>query len=64
MFIVRRILFVWWIFKLDDTSWAQLMLLNYLNLIILIYVGGVRPFNNKYDNRLESFNELCVCWIS
>lgn len=40
------------------------MLLNYMNLAILIYVGYNAPFVDKYQNRLEMFNELSVCCIT
>tara|TARA_B110000285_G_scaffold208433_1_gene248635 strand:- start:252 stop:812 length:561 start_codon:yes stop_codon:yes gene_type:complete len=64
VFIFRRIIFVYLIFKVDGSSSLQLLFLNWMNLIILIYVGINYPLGDKYQNRLEMFNELSVCFIT
>jgi len=64
VFIFRRIIYVYLIFKVDSSSSLQLLFLNWMNLIILIYVGINYPLGDKYQNRLEMFNELSVCFIT
>jgi len=64
VFIFRRIIYVYLIFKVDSSSSLQLLFLNWMNLIILIYVGINFPLGDKYQNRLEMFNELSVCFIT
>ena len=42
----------------------QLIVLNWMNLLILIYTGANRPMKDRFSNRLEMANELFVCFIS
>jgi hypothetical protein len=36
----------------------------YLNLFNLIYIGGVKPFETIFKNRIEMFNELTICIVT
>jgi hypothetical protein len=31
-----------------------------LNYIVMMYYGSIRPLTNRFDNRLEIFNEYMV----
>ena len=37
------------------------MVLLYLNLLLIIYQGGQRPFNTAFKNRIELINEVTIC---
>lgn len=41
-----------------------MIFVNYLNLMALIYVGSFSPLISKPRNRLEMYNEFCICIIS
>ena len=64
MYMARRILFVWVVFNLEEYSGMQLLILNMMNLIILMYVAGSNPIQERFRNRLEIFNELFVCYCT
>ena len=63
-FIFRRIIFVTIVFSMETLGAIQLMMINYSNLVMLIYVGGNSSLIGKWANRLEMFNELSVSYIS
>ena len=64
MYMARRILFVWVVFNLEEYSGMQLLILNFMNLFILIYVAASNPIQERFRNRLEIFNELFVCYCT
>lgn len=48
----------------DHVPGIQLVALNLLNLTSLIYLGQQQPFDNRFKNRIEMFNEFTVCICS
>lgn len=64
LFIIRRLIFVILCFGIDNYSGLVLVLVNFMNLAQLVYVGMTRPLIGKLFNRLEMFNELFVCFIT
>jgi hypothetical protein len=64
LFIIRRLIFVFIVFHLDNNTGVSMVLLCWMNLAILIYTGMIRPLEERFMNRLEMFNELFVCMIT
>lgn len=60
VYISRLLLFVFSIFHLKDQPIYQILLLNYTNLICLLYQAITRPLHFSKDNNIQSFNELIV----
>lgn len=42
----------------------QVIVLFYLNLYALIFIGNNRPYSSSFKNNLMIFNEACVCMMS
>jgi hypothetical protein len=64
VYCLRRIVFCLVIFGMKEFSGLQLLVLNLMNLLILIYTGLSQPLIGRLANRLEMANELSVCFIS
>ena len=64
IFIIRRLIFVFIVFHLDNNTGVSLVLICWMNLAILIYTGMVRPLEERFMNRLEMFNELFVSMVT
>ena len=65
IFLGRRIVFVIAIFFLVETNqkiW-QALLFCYSSLFVLIFTIGTRPYNTKYRNKVEVFNECNVLMV-
>jgi len=45
-------------------AFLQVQMLMFLNLFILIYIGGVQPFDTKLKNQIEMFNEFSICILT
>ena len=63
-YALRRIFFVDIAFNLKEWPGIQIILINYLNLAALIYVGSHQPLISLPRNRLEIFNEFMICFIT
>jgi len=63
-YALRRIFFVDIAFNLKELPGIQIILINYLNLAALIYVGTHKPLISQPRNRLEIFNEFMICFIT
>lgn len=57
IFMIRRLTFCLICFFLEDYAGIQLVCLNLLNLASMIYLGYFKPFDHRFKNRLEIFNE-------
>jgi hypothetical protein len=64
LFSLRRLIFCALAFYCTHLSFFQVQMLMYLNLLVLLYVGGVKPFETRFKNRIEMFNELCICLLT
>ena len=64
VFIIRRLIFVMLVFGIDNYSGLVMVILCWMNLGMLIYVGQISPLVERLENRLEMFNELFVCCIT
>jgi hypothetical protein len=64
IYCVRRIVYVYIIFFIDHIPGIQLVLLNLMNLAIMTYTSYFGPLIGVYQNRLETFNEISVCFIT
>jgi hypothetical protein len=42
----------------------KIIFLFYLNLASLIFGGKHRPFNTRFKNRVNLFNDSCICFMS
>ena len=59
-FQLRRAFFLLLCFTFVDLPGIQLVCLNFLNLSSLIYLGQNQPWDNRFKNRMEMFNEWTV----
>ena len=59
-FILRRLIYVVTSFFLKSLPGIQLIILNYLNLFMTIYLGMYMPMLDRKTNRIEIMNELFV----
>ena len=64
IFVMRRLIFVVLVFGIDNYQGCVMVLLCWMNLAMLIYVGQISPLVEILENRLEMFNELFVCCIT
>lgn len=60
MFIFRRSVFILISFKLSSTPVFQIQILLYLSTMMFIFQGYFSPLKGRFNNRLETFNEICV----
>ncbi len=63
-FIVRRLLFVFICIFMKEWPFLQIIILFYQCLLMLIYLGSVKPFIHSYMNNLEKFNEITILAVS
>jgi hypothetical protein len=49
---------------MSETPYYQVISMNMLNMIILIYHGLAEPFNNRHARRIDFFNEMGVILIT
>jgi len=59
-FGARRLIYVDIVMNWEDHSWAQVIVLEFMNIFTIIYFGLMRPMSTLSRNRLELFNEFCV----
>ena len=64
IFSLRRLIFCFVAFYCKEVSFFQIQSLMYLNLANLIYVGGVQPFESRFKNKIEMFNEYTICVVT
>ena len=64
VFIVRRLCYIFLITMLSDTPCFQIICLNLLNMIVLIYQGYFRPLNSRQMNNQELMNEIFIQYCS
>ena len=65
-FYFRRAVFIYSIFALSDHPTFQIQLLFVMNLLMTIYIGGVRPFKIRAQNSVEILNEYqfsVICYF-
>lgn len=60
LFAARRVIYCYVVFYWNDISWAQIMILEFMNLFMIIYNGQYKPFSRLDINRMELFNEVCI----
>ena len=61
-FLLRRFVFVLLAFKVR--AYFSLMGLLFLNIIMTIHLGHIRPFSSLYLNRIYLFNEYMIGVVS
>ena len=62
-FYVRRFIYVLACFMLNSFGSMQILVLFYLNLAALIFIGGFQPYSERFKNRMELLNECFVCTL-
>lgn len=65
VFMLRRLLFIMICFLLIDFPSLQILFLNLLNLLMLIYTGYFCAYVGRLRNRMNLFNEtsiVCISW--
>jgi hypothetical protein len=60
VFIGRRVVMSLLFVYFSKRDGIQILILLYMNLAIMIYVGMVQPFTERLKNRLEHFNESFI----
>lgn len=60
IFLFRRLTLPLVLVFLAAYPYLQVMFMIFQNLLVLIYLFEVRPFETPFMNRLEIFNEACV----
>ena len=55
---IRRSLFISFSYFLTDYPILQIICLNLMNLLILIYITEVQPFFGRFRNRIELMNDF------
>ena len=61
LFITRRFIFVCYMLFLSGPVTIEILLVLYLNLTYLIYLGQNAPVRIKYFNWLDQYNEYFIC---
>ena len=61
--MIRRLIYVCLAFYTEIIIF-QILGIFYINIFMLIYTGTNRPLSTKLRNRIELFNEFCICYIS
>ena len=64
VFVGRRWLLLYFGFGLTATPVLQIVMVTFLNIFCLIYVGMAQPMLTKQKNNLELFNEWMICMIT
>lgn len=64
LFAVRRFIYVYMVIYCEDISWAQIMVLQFMNLFMVVYIGQFKPMSRKHKNKIELFNEACIAIIT
>ena len=62
IFMLRRLIYVSLEFYCDIIIF-QLLGIFYINIFMLIYQGLIKPLTGRFRNRIELFNEVCICLI-
>jgi hypothetical protein len=63
-FFLRRIALCWIFLFIQEYNAIQILTLLYLNMIISIYIGNVRPNVNRAENRNQTINEMLISFLS
>ena len=58
--MLRRIAFVTTAFYAENETF-QLLVIYYMNIFMLIYIGRTKPLEILVRNKIELFNEGCIC---
>ena len=58
--MVRRVLVALILVFLGSFPYMQVMLMIILNMLNIVFVIQVRPFETKFKNTLEILNEVCI----
>jgi hypothetical protein len=58
--MLRRLLFSVVVFVFADYPFAQIQIIIFHCILLIVYNKLARPFENPTLNRLEIFNELCI----
>tara|TARA_B110000285_G_scaffold233603_1_gene307901 strand:+ start:418 stop:1257 length:840 start_codon:yes stop_codon:yes gene_type:complete len=64
LFGIRRVMYIYVVFNWVEDSWAQAMVIMFMNLFMLIFIGQQKPLSRMFKNRIELFNEFCVLIIT
>lgn len=64
LFGARRVFYIYVVFNWEDSSWAQIMVLEFMNLFMVIYIGQFNPMSRANKNKIELFNEVFVQMIT
>ena len=60
IYFSRRIIYVSLGLFLDSYTF-QIIIMQFLNIFMIIYQGKVNPFDTPLMNKVELFNEFCIC---
>jgi hypothetical protein len=59
-FMLRRYIYVACITLCSGSPYLQSMIPQVLSFLLLAYLLHSQPFETTFENRLETFNELCI----
>jgi hypothetical protein len=59
----RRLVFAIAAVVCDNFPFLQIQLLIYSTLLVILYLGVTKPFEEPFLNKLEIFNEICVLGV-
>jgi hypothetical protein len=59
-FMLRRYLYVACISLFSGSPYLQSVIPQVLSFVLLVYLIHSHPFDTPFENRLETFNELCI----
>ena len=60
MFFLRRLIFTFSVFMINDYAIVQLQLVIYINMIMMIYQGNYQPIASREENQVQLFNEVMI----
>jgi hypothetical protein len=60
LYMLRRLLFAMLIIFFEDNTFAQIQLMAFHSILLIIYNILVKPFELPLLNSLEIFNECCI----
>ena len=64
MFFARRVAFIVLVLYFRENIWAQLAVQNFVSLGLCIYLQWYMPFEEKFNNHIETFNEATVLCLT
>ena len=67
VFYLRRFIFVIVLVFLSNYKSFQILVINMQAILVFMYVALINPYQSKFMNRIEKFNEIIkvlICFIN